>query len=199
MNITPDKSLYAKRSKVTLNLAIQDAGNHAVASVVAVAVSDSLLQNQEPCTAANLQYHMQHIGDGFADSKNCFSDEETDLMMMARNNTYHALTTGSKQVSTVTDDELLHIRGRLLTEKNEPAADKFLTLFSSSGNNGVFLTDTTDKAGRFSFPLEVYPDSTQFAVEVKDLANHMLYNTKLALDPIPYPQFKTPAGLKDTP
>ena len=71
--------------------------------------------------------------------------------MMARNNTYHALTTGSKRVSTVTDDELLHIRAGCLLRKNEPAADKFLTLFSSSGNNGVFLTDTTDKAAVF-FP-----------------------------------------------
>lgn len=199
VNITPDKTLYAKRSKVTLDLAIQDADKHAIPSLITIAVSDSLLQNQEQCNAANMVFNMQNIGNGFSGSKKCFSDEEIDLLMMARNNTYQALTTANTPLTAATDDDLLHIRGRLLTERNEPAANRSLTLFSSSGGSGVFITDTTDKAGLFSFPLDVYPDSTQFAIEVKDLDNHMLYNTKLQLDTITFPHLKTPVALKRYP
>ena len=173
--------------RLRLILPLQDAGNHAVASVVTVAVSDSLLQNQEPCTAANLRIPYTTHRDGFADSKNCFSDggdwsyddgEEQHLPCA-----YHRQQAGfnSNRRRTVA------YQGQVAYwEKTEPAADKFLTLFSSSGNNGVFLTDNK-RIKPFSFPLEVYPDSTQFAVEVKDLANHMLYNTKLALRPHPLP------------
>lgn len=196
VNIATDKSIYPKRAKVTLDLSITDAEQHAVPALIAVSVSDSVLYSQDQCYSADSPFNLQHIDNLSLSNNNCFSDDDIDLMMLARKNTYQTLNATSKQPATAADDSSLFISGRLVNEKKEAQINKAVTLFSGSGSAGLFAADTTDNTGRFSFPLDVYPDSTQFAVEVKDLNNHPLYNTELQLDTLVYPKLNTPVTLK---
>jgi hypothetical protein len=65
-------------------------------------------------------------------------------------------------------------RGTVLSEKKEPFTNKIIKLIANSGAKSVFASDTTDTPGVFAFRLRVYPDSSQFTLQVKDMNDRTL-------------------------
>lgn len=193
-----DKNIYAKKNRVTLNISVTDKNQQPIPSLFSVAVIDSLFS--DPSDVCNLPYFNETnkqkiINNMLVARMQCLTDEEIDLIMLLRNNTYQ--TTGSNLIKAwpvVDTDSLLYIKGTVLSKKNEPGINKIVTLFSNSGN-GIYDTDTTDNKGRFYFPVEGYGDSTQFSISVKSL-NGRNQQIKILLDTLNLPVFKTPVSLK---
>ncbi len=196
VNASIDKKMYGKRDKVNLSVSINDAAGHPVPSLFSVAVTDSVFSNPaDECMVPDLN-DPGSINNIFLIRTDCFSTEDLDLFMRLKNNTSprnHPVN------NTPSDDHdnLFFIKGKALDEKNNPLANKILTLFSNSGKD-IFISDTTNNFGRFSFPVSNYMDSTQFAIEAKDI-NGKSIKIKIIKDPIIFPHFSTPAYLKKYP
>jgi hypothetical protein len=195
IKVATDKNSYAKRDKVTLNVSITDAQQVPIPSIVAVSAIDTLFSDpREQCTLTAMTYNQEPIDNIFLARYECLTDDETDLMMIERNNTYQTPGKTNPQSPAVDMDSILYIKGILLNGKNEPSANKILTLLSNSGIS-LFYTDTTDNNGRFCFPLENYYDSTQFVIEVRNQKGYS-EDAKILLDTFKYPKLRTPAHLK---
>jgi hypothetical protein len=198
VSIKMDKNIYARRDKVLMNLSATDVTQRAVPSLVAVAVSDSAFSYKlQQCSFSNMPSDLRMVDNLFLAGNNCFSDEEIDLVMLVKSNTYQTLTTGSVQSNKTDNDSLLYIKGAVLNDKNEPLTNKLITILSKS-ESPVFYRDTTDSKGRFCFPFESLIDSTEFIIEVKDIKKGSQDN-KIAFDTIAYPRLNTPTALKQYP
>jgi hypothetical protein len=189
-----DKNVYAKRDRVTLTVSVTDADNHPVPSLFSVSVIDSAFSNEaEECILPDFDDPCSINNIALANAE-CTGEEEMDLMMLVKNNTYLEASRNLSQSSIDNSDSLLYIKGKILDEKGRPAANKILTLFSNAGTTS-FFTDTTDYLGQFRFPVFDYADNTQFAIEAKNLNNNSA-NVKIVRDPIIFPKFSTPVNLR---
>jgi len=194
INASTDKPVYGKRDKVTLNISISDANQHPISSLLAISVTDTLLTEPGvPCDLYTTNYKEPEINNILFARNESMTNDEKDLLMLLRNNTYPKFT---HQPGAWENDSLLYIKGIALNGKNTPSANKILTLLSNSGDL-ILHTDTTDNMGHFCFPLQYYADSTQFALEVRD-SNGRTQNSKIILDSLVYPKLKTPAFFKQS-
>jgi hypothetical protein len=199
INAETDKNIYNKRDKVSLNISITDAKQQPVPSLIAISVADTILANQnEGCTLPPIGGGKQPIDNMFLSSvenNKCLTENDIDLLMIARNDNYQELSKVLIQPTTIDTDSLLYIKGTVLDSKNEPSTNKILTLLSNSGGL-IVHTDTTDNNGHFRFPLDNYSDSMQFALEVRDFKGRQ-QNNKIEFNDPDYPKLKTPASLKE--
>ncbi|HYK46015.1 MAG TPA: MG2 domain-containing protein [Parafilimonas sp.] len=191
--VTTDKNSYATRDKVTLAVSVTDAEQQAIPAVVAVSVSDSIFSNDDECDRNNGPATLDNL---FSNDNTCFNDEQMDLMMLTRANTYDRFSEKQTQTFSSDDDSLLFIKGTIVNARKEPAANKLVLLISGSGTSGFFATDTTDTGGQFCFPVENYPDSAQFAIQVKELNKSRALNDQVLINKPVFPRLKTPAALK---
>lgn len=190
-----DKDIYARRAKVLLNLSITDAEQQPIPSLVTISVTNTIFSDPgEQCPFTDTDYRQDAIDNLFLGRIECLTDDERDLMMLVRENNYQTLSKTNYQPATVDTDSLLYIKGFVFDKKNKPSGNSILTLLSNSGNL-IMHTDTTDNEGHFSFPLENYSDSTQFALEVRNLKGQ-IENNKIVLDTLAYPKLNTPVSLK---
>lgn len=189
------KSVYGKRDKVSLNLSVTGNNQNAVPSLVAISVTDTLFTDPGECQLPGIGQYQQSINNILLAHDECFDESEKDLIMLARNSSYEFLSKKSDPPVISDNDSLFYIRGTVLNEKNEPLADKIVTLLFQSGDMSVH-TDTTDNSGHFNFPFANYADSTQFALEVSDL-NGRSEKSRVVLALPKYPKVNTPVALKD--
>ncbi len=188
-----DKTIYGRRDKVTINISVTDKDQHPVQSLLTVAVVDSLA-----AASVNNSINSKPVNDVVISNQllagNALADEETDLLMMTRNNTYQSISKNVTPAAVNPSDSMFYIRGTVFTEKNEISPGSVVVLLSNSGS-AVFYTDTANSKGRFSFATEAYPDSTLFSLQVKD-SKGMSKTKKIVLDPINLPHVSTPVALK---
>jgi hypothetical protein len=199
MNASTEKTLYGRRDKVTLNLSITNAEKHLIPSLLAISVVDTLTSGAlNQCTGPFRANYDQPVDNLFIAGNNCLTDADLDLMMLVKKNNYETLSKSEFRLKQnnreIYRDSLLFIKGTVLNEKNEPSANRILTLFSNSGNP-VLYSDTTDDKGHFSFPIDSYADSTQFTIQVTNL-NGNTQKAKIEYEAINYPKIKTPVALK---
>jgi hypothetical protein len=196
VKVETNKHVYDKREKVTLNLSITDAQQRPIPSLIAISVADTTLGNRkEDCPVASNSFDQQSVDVTSLASNECLNDNNIDLMMMTRNNRYETLGKLNVKPAIIDADSLLYIKGKVINSKNEPASNKVINLLVNSGELS-FHSDTTDIAGRFSFPFENFADSMQFALEVKDLNGHA-QSDKIIIDDPAYPKLSTPVFLKE--
>ena len=189
-----DKNVYGKRDKVNLTVSITDAANHPVPSLFSVSVTDTAFLNpDDECKFPDFN-DSGSINNMTLSHMQCFTGEDMDAIMLLKKKAAWDQSKNLAKASLDNSDSLLFIKGKVLDEKNQPATNKILTLLSNSGN-ALFLTDTTDYKGQFSFPVFDYADNTQFAIEARNLNNKSV-NVKIVRDPVPFPKFSTPVFLK---
>ena len=193
VKITTDKTVYAKRDKVNLNVFVLDASQHPIPALISVAVSDSVFTGKPQCNVPDLTTSGT-IDNLFLATHDCFTGEDADLLMLTYNNTYAKLNKPVEKSVIEAGDSSFYISGKVLSAKSN-GADKIVTFISNAGNNDLFFTDTTDNSGHFSFAVENLPDSMQYALGVKDVNNHALDNA-IAIDNLTYPELKTPVAVK---
>ncbi|MEO7048600.1 MAG: TonB-dependent receptor plug domain-containing protein [Ferruginibacter sp.] len=194
VKLTTDKEIYAPHEKVTMDLSMADGDQQPVASLVAVSVIDSKFSDpSKECPVIPKDYSDETIDNIFLSGDECLTEKEKGLMMLIRKGNYETLSKSVEVEKYIDNDSLLYLKGVVLNEKGGPVADKIVTLISSS----IFHSATTNNEGRFSFPLDNYTDSTQFALRVTNLKGRP-DNSKIVLDTITYPKVTTPASLKES-
>ena len=195
INVTMDKNVYARHDKVLLNLSANDVTKRAIPSLVAVSVSDSMFSNKlQQCSFSNMPSDLRMVDNLFLAGNSCFSDDDIDLMMLTRNNTFQAPASNIIRSTATENDSLLYIKGLVVNNRNEPLRNQEITILSKS-DNPVFYKDTTDNAGRFCFTFESYIDSTEFIIEAKNIKKGG-QNIRVVFDTLTYPKLNTPAALK---
>ena len=193
---TTDKLVYPKEGQVTLSISVTDSSQRPLTSLLAIAISDSILDNPENrCPPAALPLQSEQINNFFLAHNNCLSDADINMLMLLKNNTYAAIKkTLTIPVTNYSIDSSLYIKGSISSEKNEPISDQVLTLLSNSDNSMMYI-DTTDSGGHFMFPVDNYKDSTQFAIQVNNNKSNSK-NSIITIDEMTYPHFATPLSMK---
>lgn len=93
------------------------------------------------------------------------------------------------------EDSLFYIQGKIQDARGRPMVDKIITIYGD-GKNKIFLTDTTDASGRFSFPFSAYDEGTRVSLQTTDLWG-ALEPAKMKLDTLwRFPSVATPSHLK---
>jgi hypothetical protein len=176
-----DKSTYSPLEKVNMNIGVSPGGDtHTIKALLAVSVTDNRFSVNTPVVTA---HH--------------YSAEETDLLMLTRQDLYPGWKYGMDNrasVSQYADSNLLNIRGRVTDKKDRPLSGYIVNLFSRTQAT-IFQIDTTDANGRFRFSLPDYDDGTQFNLKLTNLKGES-QDGKVILDKFPFPEFKTPTKLK---
>ena len=98
-----------------------------------------------------------------------------------------------KSTAQFADSTLLYIQGKAVGKNNLPLQQEVVNLVAA--DKGLFLTDTTDKDGRFVFPLSEYDDGTKFYIKLTKIDGNGI-GGKLVLDKVNIPKFHTPQALK---
>jgi uncharacterized membrane protein YgcG len=191
-----DKPSYFKRDKVNLNATVWDASVHTLSSSLAISVADNKAVNFEQ---GNNYQLINSILDGRADNwalahLNSLSEEEMDLVMLGVTDHFNKIYSSRPMKVAEEMDSLLYVRGFVSSPNEKPVPNKLVTLLSTAPMS-LFLTDTTNALGHFCFPLENYPDSTQFALQV-GRATTWDKSLKLVVDSLRFPAFHTPLALK---
>jgi len=191
---TLDKNVYGKREKAELNLSIADAQGHPLTASLSIAVVDTSLV-QPVSTSAIVSDYFEN-SDGLSSDNWSLSnageltDQQLDILMMARNNSYRDIMFRSDRPAFYSDsDSLLYIKGDAFYNKEKPAANKIATIFSKSANV-AYDVDTTSNAGHFVFPIAEYPDSTRFLIQVSS-PQGTVEQADIVLDKLNFPIVKT--------
>jgi hypothetical protein len=187
-----DKNVYKKREKANLNVTIADALGHALPASLSIAVVDSsLIQPANPMSIVSgyFENNDEFSSDNWSLSNGNLTDQQLDILMMARNNSYSDIIFRTNRPAFYSDsDSLLYIRGNAFYTKEKPAANKIATIFSKTASV-AFDIDTTSNSGRFLFPLAQYPDSTRFLIQVSS-PQGAIEQTDIILDKFNFPNVK---------
>jgi hypothetical protein len=189
-----DKNVYKKREKAGLSLSISDAQGNPLAASLSIAVVDtSLLQ---PTSTATIVSGYFENNDGLSSDNWSLSnagdltDQQFDILMMARNNSYRDIIFRSNRPAFYSDsDSLMYIQGDAFYNKEKPAANKIATIFSKAATV-AYDVDTTSNAGHFVFPIAEYPDSTRFLIQVST-PQGTVERADIVLDKFNFPNVKT--------
>ena len=130
------------------------------------------------------------------DKMNSLSQEEADLFLLTQNIWYKEPVKIADQVksSSGNGDDIFNLQGTVVNRKKEPVKDIAITLMSNN-NAVIFLMDTTDENGRFTFRLPEYNDSTQFNLQLTNLKGAR-QDYDCLIDTPAFPRFATPLLLK---
>lgn len=185
INAALDKPIYSKREKAELTISVADAANNPVLSSLSVAIADTSLVRQENADELMADYYETGpsvINNWSLLTSNELTDHQLDILMLAREISFGSLLANPiDQTSAATEsDSLLFIKGIATNSKGTPLQNRIVALFSKTGDI-LFDTDTTDAYGRFSFPMEEYPDSTGFIIKVSTLQG-LIEDASIAID-----------------
>lgn len=186
--IKMDKDNYKNRDKVTLTISTGDTLVHQGYAALSVSVTDNNLADLPNGLTANPYNQLQVI----ARPSNNFLLTQPQLYsggIFSLN-----LVTDTAVLSYDGDTAITDIKGRILNKKNQPLANRIVTLYSIKQIN-LFTSTTTDSSGYFKFPLLAYPDSIAFTIQVSNQKG-VKQNDKIIVDAFPFPAFATPASLK---
>jgi len=190
MVVSPDKQVYGPREKVNLDIKISGKDKRPLTAFLSVSVTD------ERATGKPLEQD-QLAGILLNEPDKQFSPEESDLLMLTEKPSYTAWKFGDDHIATaslsVGDSNLLSLKGRIITKKNEPLRSYIVNLISQ--DKAVFKIDTTDNDGRFQIHLPDYDDGTQFNLKLTSLKGQG-QEGGIILDKFDFPQFNTPRWLK---
>ena len=202
IELMPDKSIYAARQNVQLNISVADADNHPIISSMFIKVIDSVLADKIH-TPINIKQQAEQLSDinEWVLMDQAFTSTELDLLMLTQKKSFKQIkrnSSASESKSTVNEiDSSFYIKGTISDRKGKPLVNRIVTLFSGA-KNMVVLVDITDVKGQFCFPVISYYDQTKFNIQVTDKKG-FLEETRILLDTLfRFPHLITPLNLKQT-
>lgn len=186
--IKTDKENYKNRDKVTLTINTGDSLSHPEIAALSVSVTDDNLADQ-PAGLTNNPYNQLEITSKLSEN---FLLTRPQLYTGKSFSTTLAAVAAQKAFDF--DSTISDIKGKILNNKNQPVANRTVTLYSTKKIN-LFTSTTTDSSGHFKFPLAAYSDSTAFTIQVTDKKG-IKQNDKIMVYAFPFPKFATPLSLK---
>ena len=186
--IKMDKDNYKNRDKVTLTITTGDTLLQHGYAALSVSVTDNSLADLPNGLTANPYNQLQ------------VTEKSSDNFLLTQPQLYTGrsfslnLATDTAVLSYDGDTAITNIKGKILNKKNQPLANRIVTLYSIK-QISLFTSATTDSSGYFKFPLLAYPDSVAFTIQVSNQKG-VRQNDKIIIDAFPFPAFTTPSSLK---
>jgi len=183
ISISTDKQNYSARENVKVNIDVTDTNGKSVMAALAMSVTDSRITD----TTNNF----------YNDLPENYSSADADLIMLTQKGLYKDWINGHEKINTSSvnkTNDVLMLKGKLVNKKKEPLPHMEVVLMSNK-NNVLFMQDTTDVNGRFTFLLPDYDDSTQFNLQVNNLKG-VKEDYDILIDSLDLPHFATPSFLK---
>ncbi|MGN6602774.1 MAG: MG2 domain-containing protein [Ginsengibacter sp.] len=189
LSVVTDKENYGPRENVRVNLNLTDKNNNPEIAALTFDVTDLELTD----TTINPKM--------WNDSLSALSAKDVDLVMLTQKSEFNKWKRAGRFSQLISDSSdvdksnyFLTLGGRVVDNKNEPFANKIVTVFCQQIN--LLNTDTTDTNGRFLFFVPDYNDSTRFNFQVSNLKGKKEEGYKIIYDTFVMPHFSTPSGLK---
>ncbi len=186
--IKTNKDNYKTRDKVTLTITNGDEVLQPAMTALSVSVTDDNLAEQPMGSTAN---PFEQLGGITQPSDNFLL---TQPLLYAGKSLNSSFTVDEVKESYDEDSSITDIKGKILNNKNQPLANRIVTLYSTQKIK-LFTSTTTDSSGHFTFPMLFYPDSVQFTIQVTDKKGFK-ENDQIIMDDFHFPTFTTPASLK---
>jgi hypothetical protein len=189
-----DKTDYSPGDNVNLRIGVKAPDNIPVITILSISVTDDRLTGNRGAA--------QDVARGLPETEEAqfrdYSPAALDVLMMTAAPLYtgwgKAPAGGAGRVAArFADSTLLYIRGKAVGKNNLSLQREVVNLVAA--DKGLFLTDTTDKDGRFVFPLSEYDDGARFYIKLTKI-NGNGAGGKLVLDKADIPKFHTPQALK---
>jgi len=189
-----DKTDYSPGDSVNLRIGVKVPNNIPVITILSISVTDDRLTGNRGAA--------QDVARGLPETEEAqfrdYSPAALDVLMMKAAPLYtgwgKSPAGGAGQVAArFADSTLLYIRGKAVGKNNLSLQREVVNLVAA--DKGLFLTDTTDKDGRFVFPLSEYDDGTRFYIKLTKINGNGV-GGKLVLDKVDIPKFHTPSALK---
>jgi hypothetical protein len=189
-----DKTDYSPGENVNLRIGVKTPTNIPVITILSVSVTDDRL-------AGNRSAGTEVSGGAPAMGEAQFRDytpAALDALMLMSAPLYtgwgNAPAGGAGPAEArFADSSLLYIQGKALHKNNLPLQRCVVNLVAA--DKGLFLTDTTDKDGKFLFPFTEYEDGARFNIKLTSIGGNGV-GGKLILDKVDIPTFHTPQTLK---
>ncbi len=194
LSLASDKTVYAPREKVKLNVTAKNSDAQPVIGSFSVAVIDEskvpVDENNESTIISNIL--LSSDIKGYIEKPNYYFNTVTtqtqadlDVLMLTqgyRRFEWKQIINNNITPFTFQPEKSLNISGHLKTLWGSPVAKGKVTLFTTSG--GLFLIDTvTDDKGNFTFKNLVFTDSVRFVIQARTGKNRK--NVEIDLDNIP--------------
>jgi hypothetical protein len=189
-----DKTDYSPGDNVNLRIGVKAPHNIPVITILSISVTDDRLTGNRGA--------VRDVAGGLPETEEAqfrnYSPAALDALMLTAAPLYigwgKAPAGGAGQVTAqFADSTLLYIQGKAVGKNNLPLQQEVVNLVAA--DKGLFLTDTTDKDGRFVFPLSEYDDGTKFYIKLTKINGNGI-GGKLVLDKVNIPKFHTPQALK---
>lgn len=195
VTIETDKPSYLAREQVHLTVKVSGADKQPEVAAFMVEVNDATRDAfYEPIKVKN---PVPMPANPMATAGK-YPAEAMDTWLLTQHNRYTTEIVKRMKMPVVKDlmaDSSLYIQGRVTDARQKPLPQKIVTLFGDAKEK-IFLTDTTDVSGRFSFPFTAYNDKTRFNLQVTDFSGR-LQEAKILLDTLLHiPKPVTPSRLK---
>ena len=194
VDLRTNKENYGPREKVDLSISLDSTDNKNEMALVSVAVTDDHLVNfhNQEGNWVKWQRGNPELPASLANP----DAEEWDLLMLTQNNLfsdwkYNRNGTGFASESTLDDQDIMGISGKVLDKKDEPVPKQIVTLVSKQ-SGALFESDTTDDAGQFYFPFSDV-DGVPFSLRAVSGTGQ---DKRIVMDSMRFPLVRTPAHLK---
>jgi hypothetical protein len=172
-----EKTTYAKRENVTVNLSSSYAGQPNP-TAFSVSVTNTSSVKPDPENESNIFSTMLLSSDlvGYIEKPNYYFINESpdvaqnlDNLMLTqgwRRILWKNIINNTPPITRFPAEKQQNISGTITNYNGKPAANSKVSLFSSSGE--LFALDTlTDAQGRFSFDQLAFPEDTRFVVHAR--------------------------------
>jgi hypothetical protein len=191
--ISTDKQNYAARDKVELTLYKGDSVLHPNFTAISIAVTDDNAIKETSNIISNENAALLEPAKNY---------NELELLMQpmifkGKNYSKQAMANKIviKQTELPVDTLFSNIKGRIISRKKLPVANRVVTLYTNK-RFYLFDTDTTNARGEFEFRVPPYLDSVAFTLQVATLKGTKV-DEKIVIDVnSPFPKFSTPLSLK---
>src|SRR5476651_2588911 len=194
-DIKTDKTEYAKRGKVNLNLNVANALGEPVVGTFSVAVTDESKvkadEDNETTILSNLLLTSDIKGyveqpNYYFNTKNTDRAKHLDQLLLTqgwRRFNWADLQANKFPVIKYQPEQSLAVTGSVTTLGNKPLSKGKVTLFAKTANGPLIADTTTDENGRFVFDNLAFLDSTKLLIRASNAKSSTTVKTTIDRKP----------------
>jgi hypothetical protein len=201
-SLVADKSTYGPREKVKIDITVSGSDNHPASALFSISVTDDHIvgktsEDNEPAPAFGDWVTPVSSASGTSSAEQKYAPEEMDLLMLTQKDLdagwKFGITWSDAEVPSKDDNDLLDIKGKVLSNSQQPLKGDLVHLFSDQ--SGTVDLDTTDEEGHFQFKLSGYDEGSRFTLKLTNMQGSAQAG-KYFLDHSAFPTPTTPPQLK---
>jgi hypothetical protein len=207
VTVTSNKSTYAKREKVQLELDVKDIDGKPIQGSFSVAVTDnkkvSISEDDEMSIYSNLLVTQDLKGyiekpNYYFNTVNKDRARHLDQLLLTqgwRRFNWADIVSGKKVAVNYPAEKSISVNGKITTLKDKPVPNGKVTLYGSTPNGPIMIDTTADVNGNFVIDSLEFNDDVRFIVRARNAKDRS--NVKISLNKPPKPAYISYAAVQD--